>query len=83
MKEQLVAFLQDRIGKEVSFTEDDDIFALGLINSMFALQLVLFLEGNFGISVENQDLDLNNFNTVNNMLRFVQRKQAPAVREMA
>lgn len=83
MKEQLVAFLQDRIGKEVSFTEDDDIFALGLINSMFALQLVLFLEGSFGISVENQDLDLNNFNTVNNMLRFVQRKQAPAVREMA
>jgi methoxymalonate biosynthesis acyl carrier protein len=55
--------------------DDDDIFALGLVNSMFAMQIVMFLEGQYGLTVENEDLELDNFRSVAAMSRFVGRKR--------
>jgi methoxymalonate biosynthesis acyl carrier protein len=68
-------FLQKRIGTEILFTDEDDIFKLGLVNSLFALELVVFLENTFNITVENEDLNLNNFSTLNNLERFIQKKK--------
>lgn len=53
---------------------DEDIFALGFVNSMFAMQLVLFVEQEFNISVENEDLDFENFKTINAIANFIERK---------
>jgi acyl carrier protein len=54
--------------------DDEDIFALGFINSLAALQLVQFLEKEFGIAVEDEDLDLDNFRTLNSMDNLLERK---------
>lgn len=54
--------------------DDEDIFALGFINSLAALQLVQFLEKEFGVTVEDDDLDLDNFRTLNRMDEFLERK---------
>jgi acyl carrier protein len=59
--------------------DDEDIFALGFVNSLFAMQLVLFIEQEFNVQVGEEDLDLENFNTVNAMTALVARKTAPAV----
>ncbi|MDZ8067336.1 MAG: phosphopantetheine-binding protein [Nostoc sp. DedQUE08] len=53
---------------------DEDIFALGFVNSMFAMQLVLFIEQAFQITIDNEDLELDNFRTINSMTRLVERK---------
>lgn len=53
---------------------DDDIFALGFVNSLFAMQLVLFVEREFGISVEDEDLDLDNFRSVARITALIERK---------
>lgn len=59
---------------------DDDIFELGFVNSMFAMQLVVFVEHEFGIVVENEDLEPAHFRSVNALAAFVERKLAvPAV----
>jgi methoxymalonate biosynthesis acyl carrier protein len=55
--------------------EDADIFALGFVNSLFAMQLVTFVEKEFEISVENEDLDLDNFRTINALTSLVERKR--------
>ena len=57
------------------FGDDDDVFGSGLVNSLMAMQLVLFVEKEFGVSVENDDLDLDNFRSVNRVAEFVKRKQ--------
>ncbi len=54
--------------------DDGDIFALGFVNSLLALQLVNFLEKEFGITVGDEDLDLDNFRTLNAMDTLVARK---------
>jgi acyl carrier protein len=56
---------------------DDDIFALGFVNSLLAMQLVAFVEKEFGVRVEDEDLDLDNFRSIGAISRLVERKAAP------
>jgi methoxymalonate biosynthesis acyl carrier protein len=55
---------------------DDDYFSLGLVNSLMALEMVTYVERVFGVAVETEDLDLDNFRTMNRMVGFVERKRA-------
>lgn len=54
--------------------DDDDLFALGFVNSMFAIQLVSFVEHEFGIEVENEDLEMVNFSSLGGLEAFVTGK---------
>lgn len=56
--------------------QDEDIFALGFVNSMFAMQLVLFVEQEFQIAIENEDLEFENFRTINSIAKLVKHKTA-------
>jgi acyl carrier protein len=64
------------LGKQIraDFDDDQDLFATGVLNSLFALQLVVFVEKEFQITVSNEDLDLENFKGVNAIAGFVARK---------
>ena len=53
---------------------DEDIFEGGIINSLFAMQLVLFLEKKFGIRISGKDLKQINFRTVNAIDNFIDTK---------
>lgn len=56
--------------------DDEDIFALGFVNSLLALQLVSFLEKEFAITIEDEDLDLDNFRSVARIVALVDAKTA-------
>ena len=55
--------------------DDDDIFALGLVNSLFAMQLVMFVEKTFNMTVEDDDLNIDNFRTINAITQLVLGKK--------
>jgi methoxymalonate biosynthesis acyl carrier protein len=54
--------------------DSDDIFALGFVNSLFAMQLVMWVEREFNIKVDDEDLEISNFNSVDAIAAFVARK---------
>jgi acyl carrier protein len=56
--------------------DGEDIFATGFVNSMFAMQLVQFVETAFGVAVENEDLEIDNFRSVDAIAALVERKTA-------
>jgi acyl carrier protein len=58
------------------FTDDQNLFSSGFVNSLFVMQLVLFVESTFSITVEQQDMDITNFSSVNSLCAFVRAKQA-------
>jgi acyl carrier protein len=70
-------FLSQYFGNH-DLQNDEDIFALGFVNSMFAMQLVLFIEKEFNVTIENEDLDFDNFRTINAMVGLLERKMAVA-----
>jgi acyl carrier protein len=61
------------------FADSQNIFASGYVNSLFAMQLVLHVEGAFGITVENEDMDIANFSSVDALARFVGHKLGAGV----
>lgn len=73
-KSSLRAFLARHLQHQ-DLRDDDDIFALGFVNSLFATQLILFVEQDFGIAVEDEDLDIANFRTIDAMAELVARKK--------
>ncbi len=63
------------LDEEVPFGDGDNIFELGLVDSLFATQLVLFVEEEFGIDVMDSDLDITNFSSVKRIAELVKRKR--------
>lgn len=60
--------------------DDEDIFAAGFVNSLFAMQLVLFIEKEFAVNIEERDLEIENFNSINAIANLAERKMiAPAL----
>lgn len=65
-----------RMVKGHELRDDDDIFATGMVNSLFAMELITFVESTFNIAVETEDLELANFSTVDALTALVERKTA-------
>ena len=59
---------------EAEFSDSDNIFKLGFVNSLFAMKLLNFVETEFGITVDNEDINISNFSSVNNIVSLVERK---------
>jgi acyl carrier protein len=58
--------------------DGDDIFASGFVNSLFAMQLVQFVETEFGFTVDGEEMELDNFRSIDALAGFVERKTAAA-----
>jgi methoxymalonate biosynthesis acyl carrier protein len=67
------AFLS-RYLRNQELRDDEDIFGLGFVNSLFAMQLVMFVEREFGITIDNEDLDIGNFRSLNAIVKLVKKK---------
>jgi acyl carrier protein len=75
IKDKIRAFLREKT-KHSDLGDAEDYFQKGFVNSLFAMQLVLFVEKEFQLRVGDDDLTLENFNSVNAISDLVARKQA-------
>ncbi|MNJ37936.1 acyl carrier protein [Paenibacillus bouchesdurhonensis] len=74
MKEKIRNFIESNLivfEDEAVFTDDDNIFQMGFVNSLFAMKLLGYIEQEFGITVANEDLDIANFSTLNSIVRLI------------
>jgi methoxymalonate biosynthesis acyl carrier protein len=78
IKQQVREFVS-RFVRGHDLGDGEDIFATGFVNSMFAMQLVQFVETTFGVTVESDDLDIDNFRSIDAIAALVERKQGAAV----
>lgn len=67
-----------RFFRNHELSNDEDIFALGFVNSLLAMQLVNFVEKEFRITIDDDDLDLDNFRTIDNIDQLIERKSVAA-----
>jgi methoxymalonate biosynthesis acyl carrier protein len=71
--ECIAAFVEKSIGIG-PLDRETDIFSVGIANSLFALQLIQFVEQRFGLVVTDEDLEASNFRSVQAVSGFVERK---------
>lgn len=62
----------------IDVLDDEDIFAAGYVNSLFAVQLVLWVEQTFDVPMTSEDLHISHFRTIGAIAAFVDGRLAPA-----
>jgi acyl carrier protein len=63
---------------EAALNDDDSFLAGGIIDSTGVLEIILFIEETFGIKVKDEEMLPENLDSIDNLVAFVQRKQAVA-----
>jgi acyl carrier protein len=58
------------------FDDDTSFLEYGLIDSTGILEVVMFLEEQYGIKVADEDLVPENLDSVSRIVRFIERKSA-------
>ena len=72
---KILLFLQTEVLQCGSvLSNDTELFAGGLLDSMNLIQLMAFVEENFDVSVEPLELSYENFGSVDRLTRFVESK---------
>ena len=77
LNEQIRKFIEANLivfDEEIEYSDTDNIFEMGYVNSLFAMKLLNYVENEFNIIVENEDMDIKNFQTVNNIVDLVEKK---------
>jgi acyl carrier protein len=74
VKEQLREFLAEASGIP-DIDDNTELFSTGIVNSLFAIQLVMYIEKAFHIAIDMDDLDFNNFSSIAAISNFIDSKQ--------
>jgi methoxymalonate biosynthesis acyl carrier protein len=74
-REPIRRFVADHVGG-AEVDDEEDLFANGYVNSLFAVQLVMWLERTFDVVVARRDLDFTNFRSIAAIAAFVAGKRA-------
>ena len=78
----VTAEVRDFIASELSvgrdtgtLTQDEDLLAKGIIDSHGVMELVQFLQDRYGVSIGDEDLVPENFQSLVRIEEFVERKK--------
>lgn len=73
-RERIRSFIVDTFFVD-GFGDDDSFLRKGLIDSTGMMELVAFLEAEFGIRLEDRELVPENLDSLSRVVAFVDRKQ--------
>ena len=78
IKQEIRQFLSELLpdGRAASMRDDTPLRTSGILDSMGLLRLVSLVEEKFGIEVSAYEAGIENFDRIDDIAAFVQRKQA-------
>ena len=85
LQQSLRAFIVDNFlfGQESAhapFADDESLLEAGIIDSTGILELVMFVEQRWGITIADDELTPDNLDSVSQLARFIARKQSLVAR---
>lgn len=82
MKETIFAYVRENTFKNVDeITPDTKLFVEGIFDSMGFVLLLDFLEEKFNVVANDEDLIEENFESINSIINFLERKSATPVQQ--
>ena len=75
MKQTIKQYIVDKIvGEEIEIADDASLFSEGIIDSLGNVKLISFLEKQYNIRIEPGEITMENFDTINQIVAFVEQK---------
>jgi acyl carrier protein len=84
VEQEIRAFIAEKFlygEDDGSLSSDDSFMEQGIIDSTGVLELVAFVEGQYGVKIKNDELVPDNLDSINKLIRFVGRKTQPSAIE--
>jgi acyl carrier protein len=77
-RDGLLTFLRSRLGLREELDDDTPIFSTGLLDSFSMVELIAHLEAENGIKIGAMEVTLENLDSLERILRFVEAKRNAA-----
>ena len=76
MRDKIRSFIVENFlfGKDNGLEDDTSFLEEGIIDSTGVLELVSFLEEEYGIAVEDEELVPENLDSINNVITYLEKK---------
>ena len=73
MKEKIITYIKDELSNEPvdSIDAHEDLLGSGLVDSLGMTRLVVFLEREFEVQIDPDDMTVENFMTVDNITKYL------------
>ena len=77
MENKIIQFFQDNfmVDLDNEFSRTDSFLENGIIDSTGVLELVMFLEENFKINVNDDEIRPENLDSLENLVAYINRKK--------
>lgn len=77
LKEQVRQFIVSNfyVADPASLNDDASLLDAGIVDSTGVLEVITFIEGTFGVTVEDNEMLPENLDAVNRIAAFVQKKK--------
>tara|TARA_Y100000588_G_C13602744_1_gene647791 strand:+ start:211 stop:465 length:255 start_codon:yes stop_codon:yes gene_type:complete len=72
---EISALAIESIGQEIKLKYDNKILEDGTLDSPSVIKLVLFIEKKYKITIEQDELDIDNFGSINQIVKFITNKK--------
>lgn len=79
LRNRIACLFVDALHLEVP-SLDDDLFETGILDSLAFVELLLQLERTFGVTASVDDLELENFKSIERIAEFVASRTETAIR---
>jgi acyl carrier protein len=74
----LERFIKDELlvgAKNTTLTPETSLISSGIIDSLSLIRLINFIESHFGVTIEDHEVVVENFETLNNLATLIASKQ--------
>lgn len=76
MKEKIKAFIRDNFLFGKGEIEDNQhIFETGVVDSFGFVELLSFIEKNFGINFRRSEIEIENFDTIDHIVNSIKKRK--------
>jgi len=73
MTEQMIMDFFIEKGKGKGLEHDTDLFAGGFINSLFAFEMVVYIEDVFSVKIDDKEITEDNFRSIDSITAMINR----------
>lgn len=76
MKTEIRHFIVENylFGRDNGFGEEESFLDRGILDSTGVMELIAFIEGRFGVKIEDHELLPENLDTLSSLARFIEQK---------
>jgi acyl carrier protein len=74
IRSDIRSFLKNSAPKDAGFTDSESLLVKGVIDSLRMLDMISFLEENYHLKIDEEELMPENFESVDAITRFVEQR---------